>query len=376
MAERGAFLQSGSYSAEDLRQAFGIAWANDGGVDSLKPIGGVIRGDGQELLVEALSLMTVKVNSGRALVPGTSNPLQGAYPYLLDTDKTITVAAANATNPRKDIIVVRVQDAAYSGATNLIQAEIVAGTPAATPALPATPASSIVLAEILVDANATVISTAKITDRRTFATLRGGAAPGQLCPSGALMPFAGAAAPVGWLLAAGQSLPRSAYPDLFTAIGIIYGAVDGNSFTLPNLSGRVALGAGLGAGLTQRNLASQGGIQDSPVPYHGHAAYAQGVDTNHSHAFTTGGQSAGHTHTTGTYARGVYQSGGGTTARDWDGRAGPDATAGGSADHSHSGGTGWQSADHGHNVVVTGAGGTPTDYNMQPYVALNYIIKT
>lgn len=53
--------------------------------------------------------------------------------------------------------------------------------------------------------------------------------------------FAGPSAPGGTLLCNGASLLRTAYPDLFAAIGTTWGAVDGTHFTLPNLTdtGRV-----------------------------------------------------------------------------------------------------------------------------------------
>lgn len=56
--------------------------------------------------------------------------------------------------------------------------------------------------------------------------------------------YAGTAAPGGWLLCQGQSLLRTDYLDLFTVIGTTYGFVDATHFTLPDLRGRFALGAG------------------------------------------------------------------------------------------------------------------------------------
>jgi microcystin-dependent protein len=57
---------------------------------------------------------------------------------------------------------------------------------------------------------------------------------------GTMAPFAGAAAPMGWLLCFGQAVSRSAFPDLFTAIGTTYGVGDGSTtFGLPDMRGRV-----------------------------------------------------------------------------------------------------------------------------------------
>lgn len=49
-------------------------------------------------------------------------------------------------------------------------------------------------------------------------------------------------APRGWILCQGQSLLRTAYPRLFTAIGTVYGAADSTHFNLPDMRGRVVVG--------------------------------------------------------------------------------------------------------------------------------------
>lgn len=76
-----------------------------------------------------------------------------------------------------------------------------------------------------------------------------------LLPVGSVFPYAGTAAPSGYLLCFGQSLLRASYPDLFTAIGTTYGAADGTHFTLPDLRGRMVAGkdnmGGSGAGRLQ-----------------------------------------------------------------------------------------------------------------------------
>ena len=59
-------------------------------------------------------------------------------------------------------------------------------------------------------------------------------------PSGAVLPFAGTAAPAGWLLCYGQAVSRTTYAALFNALGTAYGAGDGSTtFNLPDLRGRV-----------------------------------------------------------------------------------------------------------------------------------------
>jgi len=62
-----------------------------------------------------------------------------------------------------------------------------------------------------------------------------------LAPAGMLAPFAGASAPTGWLLCAGQSVATTAYPVLHSVIGYTYGG-SGASFNLPDLRGRTVAG--------------------------------------------------------------------------------------------------------------------------------------
>lgn len=62
-------------------------------------------------------------------------------------------------------------------------------------------------------------------------------------PTGAILAFAGSAAPAGWLLCDGSAVSRTAYAALFAAIATAYGAGDGTStFNLPDLRGRTAVG--------------------------------------------------------------------------------------------------------------------------------------
>jgi microcystin-dependent protein len=73
--------------------------------------------------------------------------------------------------------------------------------------------------------------------------------------------YAGAAAPVGWLLCDGSSLVRTAYPTLFAAIGTMFGLGSnspvGTTFNLPDMRSRLPLGVGLAASLGQ----TEGGVQ-------------------------------------------------------------------------------------------------------------------
>ena len=66
-----------------------------------------------------------------------------------------------------------------------------------------------------------------------------------LTPIGAITPYAGSAAPTGWLLCNGAAVSRTAYAALFAVCGTSFGTGDGSTtFNLPNLTNRVPVAAG------------------------------------------------------------------------------------------------------------------------------------
>lgn len=84
-------------------------------------------------------------------------------------------------------------------------------------------------------------------------------------PPGSIQFYAGLGVPDGWLECDGQGLSEAAYPELFAAIGTTWGDGSGEegAFNIPDLRGRVPIGAGDGDGdndtLTERRLADTGG---------------------------------------------------------------------------------------------------------------------
>lgn len=115
--------------------------------------------------------MSVDVGPGRATVVGDDNAAQGSYAVWNDAAKNVTLAAAHATNGRKDIIVARIKDAFYSGVSNTFTLEVITGTPAGAAdgsgaSDPAIPNNCLPLARVTVVATATSIANAKITDLR------------------------------------------------------------------------------------------------------------------------------------------------------------------------------------------------------------------
>lgn len=155
-----SWLQNGSHPAENDRlttqglwRSTGILSANDLLVTENSPTG-----------------MTVDVATGWANIVGTYQSNMGAYQAYNDALTVLTITAANPSNPRIDLICITVSDAFYTGSLNTVAFNVVAGTPAASPAVPATPTNSIVLARVAVAAGATAITNANITDMRTVAT--------------------------------------------------------------------------------------------------------------------------------------------------------------------------------------------------------------
>jgi microcystin-dependent protein len=84
-------------------------------------------------------------------------------------------------------------------------------------------------------------------------------------------------APRGWAFCAGQILPISQNAALFSLIGTIYGGDGRTTFALPNLQGRMPIGAGQGSGLSFYDLGTVGGFESvqlnaNTLPSHTHSA--------------------------------------------------------------------------------------------------------
>lgn len=142
--------------------------------------GGVHPGLGGKLLVTANGTpnMSVNVAAGVCYIPGTENVAQGVY--FCENDNTVNLTISTAPGAglnRIDLVVAKVLDQAYSGATNAWSLAVVTGTAAASPSAPALPNNSIALAQIAVGSNVTSIVSGNITDRRDLAAALGGLIP-------------------------------------------------------------------------------------------------------------------------------------------------------------------------------------------------------
>jgi len=96
-----------------------------------------------------------------------------------------------------------------------------------------------------------------------------------LIPAGTIIQSAAINVPGGWLDCNGQWLYKINYADLYDAIGNTYGATDA-SFNVPDMRGRVGVGAGPGAALSLRTLGATGGEENhtlttNEMPSHSHS---------------------------------------------------------------------------------------------------------
>lgn len=146
-------------------------------------------------------------------------------------------------------------------------------------------------------------------------------------PTATVLPFAGTAAPNGFLFANGAAVSRSTYPDLFAAFGTAYGTGNGSTtFNLPDLRGKVP--NGIDSSQTEFTpLGKTGGAKTHTL---------------------TAAQIPAHTHP-------GFQSTG--------------YAVGGAAAAVH------PSAGSAYNIPANTGGGQAHN-NLQPYIVLNYIIKT
>jgi microcystin-dependent protein len=171
--------------------------------------------------------------------------------------------------------------------------------------------------------------------------------------------FSAAEAPgPGWLLCDGRAVGRSAYPELFQAIGTAHGQGDGSeTFNLPDLRDRTLVGASatrpLGTRFGQENVT----LTLDQMPHHAH------TDLGHGH----GVGDPGHLHAPSGYGRFDlnWANGGNNKAIvDWGGAGQVTAFAG----------TGiWIGAGA---ANIAGNGGGQPHSNVQPGVAVNVFVKT
>lgn len=155
-----SWLQNGSHPAENDRLTTQALWATTGIINM------------SSLAVTANSPvgMSVLVADGWAAIVGTIQPDMGTYVAYNDGTVTLTIAAANPTNPRIDLICMTVNDSYYAAGADNVVLQVITGTPSGSPVTPATPDNSIALATVAVGAAVLSINSGNITDLRVQVT--------------------------------------------------------------------------------------------------------------------------------------------------------------------------------------------------------------
>jgi hypothetical protein len=155
-----SWLQNGSHPAENDRLTTQALWATTG----------IIKDTSLAVTPNSPVGMSVIIASGWAAIVGTTQSNMGTYVAYNDAPTVVAITTANPTNPRIDLVCATVQDAYYTGAQNNVIFQVVVGTPAPSPVVPALPANSIALAEVDVAAGALSITSGDITDLRVLVT--------------------------------------------------------------------------------------------------------------------------------------------------------------------------------------------------------------
>ena len=144
-----AVTGSPSYSGRAMRQALMAPLL--AGATAARPLGaisGVRPGTPDTTVSVAALVWTIKPHAG--VLDLEAALAAGPYGYAIDADVTGAVTAANATYARKDGLYVTLSDPAEGDgtATPGVAITYLAGTPAAAPVMPATPARSMLLARL------------------------------------------------------------------------------------------------------------------------------------------------------------------------------------------------------------------------------------
>lgn len=157
-------FQNVNMPALDLRR--GLSYGQQEGVGSVGDLTVAQRSAGAN--------MSVDIAAGEAMVQGDSTAYQGKYYVLNDALFNLTgFSAANATNPRVDRVAIRVRDAFHGDAANDVSFIILTGTPTSGATLTnltgaaSVPGGHLLLANVLIPASATTVTTANISNVAT-----------------------------------------------------------------------------------------------------------------------------------------------------------------------------------------------------------------
>jgi microcystin-dependent protein len=161
--------------------------------------------------------------------------------------------------------------------------------------------------------------------------------------------FAGNFAPRNWAFCQGQLIAISQNTALFSILGTTYGGNGQTTFALPDLRGRVAVGAGQGPGLSPYSLGQVGGTPTTTILITELAAHTHGMTV-------TAKPAASSTASQASPINGVYAQ-----------------PANGSSMY-HSGDNLALFAPVNGNLTVSPTGSGQPFSNQDPYLGLNYIV--
>jgi microcystin-dependent protein len=187
--------------------------------------------------------------------------------------------------------------------------------------------------------------------------------------TGIIVPYVGAAAPTGWLLCRGQLVSKATYAALYSAVGPnAFGTDTSTDFYLPNLQGRVPVGVSTTD--TDFDRADVGGAKSVTLT----SAQSGLVGHNHTQNPHSHTQNA-HTHlVNGTVISGTHNHDNlndylsvGTNGGLINGSQSPNALTTAQPGIS---------SDTATNNAVASANASEAHTNLQPYIALNFIVKT
>ncbi|MFY0628727.1 MAG: phage tail protein [Flavobacteriaceae bacterium] len=181
-----------------------------------------------------------------------------------------------------------------------------------------------------------------------------------------IMIFAGNFAPRGWSYCDGQLLSIAQNQALFSLLGTTYGGDGRTTFALPDLRGRAAIGPRHGPGLTNRPLGQRSGeethvLSALEMPSHSHTVIGSGTAENIYLSNEAGVRSApiaGDVPSAGTTAPAI---GTGDPVNAY----GPLTTANAIVS---------QTLNPASGLTISNTGSSQAHNNMQPYLAINYII--
>jgi len=179
---------------------------------------------------------------------------------------------------------------------------------------------------------------------------------------GEIVMFAGNFAPRGWAYCDGQLLPINTNQALFSILGTTYGGDGRTTFALPDLRGRTPIGPRNGPGLSDYRLGERGGVETVTLTVN--------QMPSHSHIATTSSTPSSIPLSTADAANETPASGDVPAVANFpDGLATQKVKAYGPATNVIAGGSVSVAPP-----TILNQGGSQWHTNMQPYLAINYII--